>query len=73
MPVMSGKEATRHIRDNEAREGLPKIPIFGFTADSTDSTRQELMSSGMDDVLPKPMSMKILEEACLKMMSRKES
>ncbi|CAM9935114.1 unnamed protein product [Ectocarpus sp. 12 AP-2014] len=73
MPVMSGKEATQHIRDSEAREGLKKIPIFGFTADCTDSTRDELLRSGMDDVLPKPVSMNVLEEACIKMMSRKES
>ncbi|AAK14595.1 unnamed protein product [Ectocarpus sp. 4 AP-2014] len=73
MPVMSGKEATQFIRDTEAHEGLAKIPIFGFTADCTDSTRDELLMSGMDDVLPKPMSMKVLEQTCIKMMSRKES
>lgn len=72
MPIMSGKEATQYIRDSEAREGLAKIPIFGFTADSTDSTREELLKSGMDDVLPKPMPMKTLEATCVKMMSRKE-
>ncbi|CAM9156877.1 unnamed protein product [Ectocarpus sp. 12 AP-2014] len=68
MPVMTGKEATRHIRAIEAKEGLPKIPIFGFTADSTDTTKRELLNSGMDDVLPKPLPMKILEEACFKIM-----
>lgn len=73
MPVMSGKEATQYIRDMEAHEGLTKIPIFGFTADSTDSTKEELLEAGMDDVLPKPMSMKVLEQTCIKMMSRKES
>lgn len=69
MPVMSGKEATALIRESEARENLPTIPIFGFTADSTDIVREELLESGMDDVLPKPLSMKILENACLKMMA----
>lgn len=73
MPVMSGKEATKCIRDSEACEGLAKIPIFGFTADSTDSTRKELLKSGMDDVLPKPMPMKTLEATCVKILSWKES
>ena len=72
MPVMSGKEATQYIRNMEAHEGIAKIPIFGFTADSTDSTKEELLKSGMDDVLPKPMSMKVLEQTCIKMMSRRE-
>lgn len=68
MPVMSGKEATKVIRDIEAREGLEKIPISGFTADSTDTTKKELLKSGMDDVLPKPLPRKFLEETCSKMM-----
>lgn len=67
MPVMSGKEATAHIRGSEASQGLPKIPIFGFTADSSEDTSRELLQSGMDDVLAKPLSMKLLEEACLRM------
>ena len=69
MPVMSGKEATSYIRNLETDNGLPKIPIFGFTADSTDGVKEDLMKSGMDDVLPKPLSMKILQDACLKMIS----
>ncbi|CAN0256624.1 unnamed protein product [Ectocarpus sp. 6 AP-2014] len=73
MPVMSGKKATQFIRNTEAQKGLTKIPIFGFTADSTDSTKRELLDAGMDDVLPKPMSMKALEQTCIKILSRKES
>ena len=69
MPVMSGKEATSRIRETEEYDGLEKVPIFGFTADSTESTRDELIKSGMDDVLSKPLSMKKLEATCLSMMS----
>lgn len=68
MPVMSGREATAIIRDIELRESLDQIPIFGFTADSTGGTREELLRSGMNDVLPKPLSMSLLEEACLGMI-----
>ena len=40
MPVMSGKEATACIRESETRDGHSKIPIIGFTADSTDATKK---------------------------------
>ncbi len=73
MPVMSGKQATQFIRDNEVRHGMEKIPIFGYTADSAESTREELLASGMNDVLSKPISMKILEGMCLKTMCPKEN
>ena len=70
MPVMSGKEATTLIRQIEKTDGLSKVPIFGFTADSTDTTKEDLVKSGMDDVLPKPLSMKMLQDACISMLSR---
>ena len=70
MPVMSGKEATTLIRQIEKTHGLSKVPIFGFTADSTDTTKEDLVKSGMDDVLPKPLSMKMLQDACISMLSR---
>lgn len=73
MPVMSGKETTKIIRDSEVHEGLSKQDIFYFTADATDSTRQELLMSGMDDVLSKPVSMRTLEATCVKIICRKES
>lgn len=69
MPVMSGKEATASIRQLEACGGLSKTPIFGFTADSADTVKDELIECGMDDVLPKPLSMKMLQDVCVKMMS----
>jgi light-regulated signal transduction histidine kinase (bacteriophytochrome) len=70
MPVMSGKEATERIRQIEAEEGRSTIPIFGFTADSAESIKEELIGSGMDGVLPKPLSMKMLQDMCRKMITR---
>lgn len=66
MPVMSGKVATARIREIESQEGLLKIPIFGFTADSSSKLAEELLEFGMNDVLPKPLPMSVLEEACIK-------
>ncbi len=71
MPVMSGKEAAQRIREMERREGRPKTPIFGFTADSTNFTMEELKRSGMDEVLPKPLSVDILEDVCAKCLNIK--
>ena len=70
MPVMTGKEAAKMIRNNEIVNGFAKIPIFGFTADTTKDIRAEMLNSGMDDVLPKPISMRHLEETCLNILRK---
>ena len=64
MPVMSGREATAIIREAEMSQGIAQIPIIGFTADSTGDTKAELLRSGMNNVLQKPLSMRELEETC---------
>lgn len=72
MPVMSGKEATAKIREEEASQGLDSTPIFGFTADSGDAIKKELLESGMNDVLPKPLPVSMLEDK-LRQIIQKES
>ena len=73
MPTMTGREATALIREIESKGDRKAhgIPIFGFTADMTDQTKKELMDAGMDDVLPKPLPMPLLEEACAKFWDEK--
>lgn len=56
MPVMDGLEATRIIRDDEARRGLHQ-PIIGVTASSLDEYRDACFDAGMDDVVQKPVGM----------------
>lgn len=56
MPVMDGLEATRIIRDDEARRGLRR-PIIGVTASSLDAYRDQCLDAGMDDVMQKPVGM----------------
>ena len=68
MPVMSGKDAAIQIRFEERHNGLKEIPILGFTADTSQSVREDLLMSGMNDVLPKPMPMSLLQETCLKIV-----
>lgn len=60
MPEMNGREATRWIRDIEAKEGLKRTTIIGVTAHAQIKDREECLKSGMDDVLTKPLSSEVL-------------
>ncbi|MBL8737578.1 MAG: response regulator [Planctomycetes bacterium] len=55
MPEMSGLEATMHIRRQEANSGQ-RVPIVALTANTTPEDRQSCLHAGMDEVLPKPVS-----------------
>lgn len=56
MPVMDGLEATRQIREAEAREGLPVLPIIAMTANAMQGDRERCISSGMQGYVTKPVS-----------------
>jgi CheY-like chemotaxis protein len=55
MPEMSGLEAAAHIRRIEANSDR-RMPIVALTANTTLEDRQACLHAGMDDVLPKPVS-----------------
>ncbi len=61
MPVMSGFEATQHIRDLE--QSGRRTPIIALTAGVLQEERERCYASGMDDFLSKPLSPKELENA----------
>ncbi|KXT11729.1 hypothetical protein AC579_5034 [Pseudocercospora musae] len=54
MPKMNGNTATRAIRDLEARGEIERIPILGVTANVRGAQQDEMLTSGMDDVISKP-------------------
>ncbi|KAF2159624.1 hypothetical protein M409DRAFT_29943 [Zasmidium cellare ATCC 36951] len=54
MPVMDGNEAARAIRKFEKDSNLERIPILGVTANVRGAQQDEMMESGMDDVMSKP-------------------
>ena len=56
MPVMDGLEATRQIREAEAREGLPVLPVIAMTANAMQGDRERCISSGMQGYVTKPVS-----------------
>ncbi|MBD3419181.1 MAG: response regulator [Chitinivibrionales bacterium] len=63
MPVLSGYDATRAIREGEARvEGGAHVPIVAMTANAMKGDKQKCIDAGMDDYLSKPINKKELIE-----------
>jgi CheY-like chemotaxis protein len=52
MPVMSGHEATRALRDCDAGR---RVPVIALTAAALVTERDEALASGMNDFLTKPI------------------
>ncbi len=63
MPVMNGYVATERIRQWEAENGQPRVPIIALTADAFAEDRAQCMAAGMDDFLTKPISFDALKSA----------
>jgi signal transduction histidine kinase/CheY-like chemotaxis protein len=59
MPEMTGLEATRQIRSEEAI-GV-HIPIVAMTASAMSEERDRCLAAGMDDFISKPVSFKVIE------------
>jgi signal transduction histidine kinase/DNA-binding response OmpR family regulator len=60
MPEMTGLEATRQIRSEEAI-GV-HIPIVAMTASAMSEERDRCLAAGMDDFISKPVSYKVIEQ-----------
>ncbi|HTW63428.1 MAG TPA: PAS domain S-box protein [Bryobacteraceae bacterium] len=63
MPEMDGFAATSAIRAQE--HNGHRVPIVALTAHAVDGTREQCLDSGMDDYLPKPVSLEALRQALL--------
>lgn len=60
MPLMSGYELARAIRDEERERNLSPVVILGFTANAQPEEKQRCAEAGMDDCLFKPIGLKAL-------------
>ena len=63
MPVMDGLEATRAIRQAEARTGARPIPILALTADAGQEAVSRSLFAGCSEHLSKPIKRTTLLEA----------
>jgi signal transduction histidine kinase/CheY-like chemotaxis protein len=66
MPGMDGCEATRTIRQWEARQGLPPTPVVALTAYVLDSDVEQCLLAGMDHHLAKPVKKSTLYDIIVK-------
>lgn len=57
MPELDGYDATRQIREWEARLGRHRLPVIALTAHALPEYRARCLASGMDDYLTKPLSL----------------
>ena len=60
MPIMSGPEATRIIRERERAGGLVRTPIIALTANAMAHQVGEYIAAGMDGHVAKPIETKEL-------------
>lgn len=63
MPIMSGEQATRTIRDREVAQQLKPIPIIALTAHAMSGDREKYIALGMDDYVSKPIDREVLMKA----------
>lgn len=61
MPVLDGYEATRQIRDYIYDVGLPQPIISAVTGHTEQLYVQRCIASGMNQVLSKPVDVKVLK------------
>lgn len=69
MPVMSGYEATKLIRDYEKQQGT-RVPIVAITAHAMQGDGDRCLESGMDDYLAKPFQVRDLKNILNKWLVR---
>ncbi|KAL0211540.1 hypothetical protein RCL1_005166 [Eukaryota sp. TZLM3-RCL] len=66
-----GPIASKRIRHFEEQLGLPRVLIFGLTADVLTETRDDCLQSGMDDVIQKPFTKATINTVLQRTLTRK--
>ncbi len=68
MPVMDGLAATRAIREREAREGRPRVPVVVVSANVMRAQREASAAAGADEHLGKPVRAEELISSVLRVI-----
>jgi CheY-like chemotaxis protein len=61
MAHMDGYAATVEIRRSERT--VPRVPIIAMTGAATEAQRRRCLAAGMDDYIPKPITLASLEQS----------
>jgi CheY-like chemotaxis protein len=69
MPVMSGLDATREIRKQEAPGR--HTPIIATTAGAMEADRAACLAAGMDDYIAKPYKPQVLQDLLTRMAQQR--
>ena len=56
MPVMDGLDTVREIRNLDGEE-FKKLPLVALSANTVDTSREEILTSGFNDVIVKPIEL----------------
>jgi two-component system sensor histidine kinase/response regulator len=61
MPLMDGPTFAQRYREFEKSQGRPRLPLVAMTAHALRGDAERLTAAGMDDYLPKPVTLDRLE------------
>lgn len=68
MPVLDGYDATKKIRRYEKENGLTRKPVVALTAHAVSEYLEQCKTSGMDDILIKPISPAMISNVLIKFL-----
>ncbi|MCJ8209708.1 response regulator [Mucilaginibacter sp. RS28] len=55
LPLLTGLEVAKYIRDLELKESKPKVPIIAVSADTSAGMKQKAYDCGVNEYLNKPV------------------
>ncbi len=73
MPVMNGIDATRAIRQREAVDKLPPVPIISLTGNVSEEDRVKGLEVGVNDYLSKPVMIERLSEKLIQWLPKADA